>query len=306
MIKRIQYIDYSEGIYPGMVISNNLFTQAPVKIRVYQLSSANPSVLYFKADYHETIPAYGIWRPDPSAMFSQGKRYTVFVYGDVEVELATVIMSGSDVVGFGYSPPGADCLTFEESLVDHATDKTYIGASPYYYFMGDCAYIRKHVKNIVEILAMEICYGFRDRIDRCLCFYDCVPEDESYCPGHLGAHGGDDAADFDVGYYTFETNNTQAIGRTEIWEDESDPESNLLTDVFDIERNAWFFRKLKLCFPNVKIKVDSRIKTVLIAQYSDLTWLSGTAPRQNNHHLHAHIGLEGVLGELAVDWSVVL
>ena len=101
---------------------------------------------------------------------------------------------------------------------------------------------------------------------------------------------------FDVNYYTFETNITQygqyfdGVTYTEMWDD---PGVKLKKDVFDVERNARFIHELYNLFPNMNAVTNDVLYELLVEEDEGLFGvLSYSVGTKHNHHTHFHVELK--------------
>lgn len=124
------------------------------------------------------------------------------------------------------------------------------------------------------------------------------------CLNHPGGSHGDHGLAVDMNYYCFAENNyTQytppgwdKYDTTKIWDGD-----NLLTDVFDWERNYWLIIRLIGAFPLCQIMLDERIANRIFsmvlrnigekeARYF-LNRVFKDSPGHYNHDIHVHITL---------------
>lgn len=163
-----------------------------------------------------------------------------------------------------------------------------------------CCYLYATIHNVVELVAQQIYHAFPDRNDRRLVVGDATPWNKHVsCPNHPGdSHMGWE--NFDLDYYTFQTNSTQyGDDKTDIWNRLG---YELKEDVFDWERNFWCYFLLKR-YMNARIRVNWEIREFIAdnvrREYGSDMYREFTKeiipkyPQDEgtafNHHIHAHV-----------------
>ncbi len=182
--------------------------------------------------------------------------------------------------------------------------------NPFWIYAGKepCRYLLRGYMAAVKLISMSINYDYPDRPDRHLSIGDCCPPTGN-CSGHPeGTHAACKA--MDTNYYTWGPNNTtqyRPSGEyateemrtiTPIWNDTC---SDLITDIFDWERNYMLMKRTISIFTGGYIHTQNILKDYMVSEAqskfgsNETDWMSGKVQGDlgcaYNHHTHFHINL---------------
>jgi hypothetical protein len=294
-------IQYAHNITPwksAFVVSNFAHQAETIELRLFNLSpGSNDHLRTPLAPIYKTIDAYGSWfiSDEFKAIGSPAQRLSAIITGPDEIEVIGSMVNS--VSGFFQFLPVEEAFLFSQHVPPASGVGLFLSmpANPYCRFLGTCPQLRKDFIQGLQVAFQAAHYQFPDRKDRSGVIYDACGLGATQCAEHPFGHTGGEDNNLDLGYFTLETNHTGfgagAIGATGIWS--NDTASATLLNIFDHERQLFFWKTMKKIFPEFTTRTDDRIKTSMKAKYpgEDFSYLFSDPPTIYSHHLHQHVNL---------------